>query len=357
MIQVRKLYPNPLEQASPKMRGLFMIPTRLTTLATFALAAGLALGSPSQTSAALCEESFNLQTATQYVYTTSNTSSLGTPAVTQLATDLSNMRLIFDSTQYEILAGFDGACGTFTKKPVRYRLRNKGGSSVNLVTVNDYYVRMFDSNTVLTGQNYGFWFGFSLKPDTLVYAIGKGKGVDDKFTAWFGTALFLDSTRNTTSGLWSSAYNYQIQTRGPYDSAYLDTTMLKSWKNIVFDANRKGTFTVQLIKVTYDAQTTSVKKPRASANGLRKSAGFSAHQIEGQVRIRLDMPEGAATNQPTHLASVELYDMFGHKVATLHATGNDYIWNGKTLDGYAARGGVYFAQSRGKVLGKFFLAR
>jgi hypothetical protein len=336
-----------------------MIPTRLTTWATFALAAGLALGSPSQTSAALCEESFNLQTATQYIYTTSNASSLGSPVVTPLATDLSNMRLLFDSTQYQIVAGFDGACGAFTKKPVRYRLRNKGSSNVQLVTVNDYFLRMYDSNTVLTGHNYGFWFGFSLKPDTLVYAIGKGKGAEDKFTAWFGVALLLDSTRNTTSGLWSSSYSYQVQTSGPYDSAFLDTTLLRGWKNIVFDSNRKGTFTVQMIKVTYDAQTTSLKKPRAAAPGLRKPAGFSVQQADGQVRIRVDASEGAGAGQAANqaLPSVELYDMFGHKVATLHATGSDYIWNGQTLEGYTARGGVYFAQSRGKVLGKFFLTR
>lgn len=323
--------------------------TRRMTRMVLALAGmGLAMFSAKPAFAALCEESFNMQSATQYIFTTSNASDLGNPAATSLATDLSNMHLIFDSTQYQIIVGFDGACGTYTQKPVRYRLRNKGQSAISLVTVNDYYVRMYDSNTVLTGQNYAYWFGFALKPDTLIHAIGKNKDANAQFTAWYGAAIFLDSTRNPTSGLWTSATSYQIQTSGPRDSLTLATGLLNSWKNITFDANRKGKFTVQLIKVIYDAAPTSLNKPQVAAKAMRKPSAMSVQQNEGQVRLRLNMPEN-------ELGLVELYDMFGHKVAALHPTGSDYLWNGKTYEGYAARAGVYFAQSRGKVLGKFFL--
>lgn len=328
-----------------------MTTTRRTTKAVLAIAGmGLALISVKPAWAALCEESFNLQTATQYIYNSSSTSNLGNPDITPLATDLSNMHLLFDSTQYQIVSGFDGACGNFTQKPVRYRLRFKGQSTVTLATVNDYYVRMYDSNTVLTGQNYAFWFGFSLKPDTLVYAIGKGKGASDLFTAWFGVAIFLDSTRNPTSGLWSSSTSYQIQSSGPGDSLTLANGLVSGWKNITFDANRRGKFTVQLIKVTYDAATTSLHKPQVAAKPQRKPSALSVQQNEGQVRLRLNMPE-------SELGLVELYDMFGHKVAALHPTGSDYLWNGQTVEGFPARAGVYFAQTRGKILGKFFLTR
>jgi hypothetical protein len=296
---------------------------------------------------ALCEESFHLQEAKQFLFKTQDVNNLGQPTVTTLKTDLSDMKILFDSSTYQIMVGFDGACATFAQKEVRFKFRKKGDAGLQDAKVNDIYVRMYDTNTVLNGQAYRYWFGFSLRPDTLVYAVGMPKGDTAKFSTWYAIGILNDSTKNPASGLWSTSTSYQLNLSGPGEYQTLATNTLKGWKDEAFNENRKGGFTLQMIQITYDNKPTSVRR---SVPARQTGHALVATQKGDQVRLTL-----ADNLEP--LGSIELFDMFGRKIARLHPTGGDYLWNGKTLAGQNALGGVYFAQSRKQVLGKFFYSR
>jgi hypothetical protein len=218
---------------------------------------------------------------------------------------------------------------------------------VKRVKVNDIYVRMYDSNTVLNGQNYRYWFGFSLRPDTLIYAVGMPKTEKAMFSTWYAIGLLADSTRDPNSGLWSTSSSYQLNLSGPSDSLTLATNTLKGWKDETFGENHKGGMYLQLIQITYDNKPTGV---RSSGGARHARSGMVASQKGGQVRMTLH-------GLGDHAGSIELFDMFGRKMARLHPTGGEYLWNGNTTNGQAAPGGVYFAQSQNRVLGKFFYHR
>lgn len=302
---------------------------------------GLAL--PAAIPAAICDAAYHLQSATQYLYTTQDVNQLGVPAVKSLSSDLSDMSFVFDSTSYRLIHSFEGACGNFATKPIKYRVRNKGAKTLVDGVQSDIYNRLFDSNSVLSGKNFLYWFGFSFNPDTVHYFIGRDKSENSLFTAWYGAAVLRDSTRDGASGLWRSSVGYQLQSQGPSDSLFLAGQVLQGWKSVVFDANHQGAFTLQLIKLTYD----SVPSPtalRPSPAKAQKAFGLSVSQNGGQVRI---------TQGSGALGQIQLFDMLGHKVAQLRPTGAAYLWNGRNLQGQPAIGGIYFAESAGKVVGKF----
>lgn len=319
----------------------------LSTKASQALTLALGLTAGTAAFGALCDESYHLQEAKQYLYSTSSVTEVGTPAITTLKTDLSDAKILFDSSAYQVMVGFDGACGAFTQKEIRFRIRNKGEAGFKDAKVNDLYIRMYDSNTVLNGTPYAYWFGFSQSPDTLVYAVGMPKGDGAQFSTWYAIALLADSTRDANSGLWSSSFSYQLRLSGPGDSAALATNALKGWKDITFDANHKGAFQVQMIRVSYDSKPTGLGGVRTNP---KANPSLLVHQNGEQIRLTL-------AHSAVNMASVELFDMFGRQVAQLHPTGGEYLWNGKTQAGNAAPGGVYFAQSQNRVLGKFFYNR
>ncbi len=323
----------------PNRLSVFILPAKTARCA--ALTLGLAL--PALVPAAICDATYHLQSATQYLSTTQDVNQLGTATVKSLSSDLSDMSFIFDSTGYRIIHSFEGACGTYTAKPIKYRVRNKGEKTLVDGVQNDILVRLFDTNTTLQGYDYKYWFGFASSPDNLLFPIGQTKDENAKFTAWYGTAVFQDSTRDNVSGLWSSGWSYKAQANGPSDSLALAKQILQGWKSEVFDANHKGSFRVQLIKVTYDT-VPSPTGVRQSRSKVQRVSGFSVSQNGGQVRI---------TQGKAALAPIQLFDMLGHKVAQLYPTGDTYLWNGRNLQGHAAIGGIYFAESAGKVVGKF----
>jgi|GEM_PF-2041931 len=317
----------------------------------FAFALGALAGS---TFAALCDETYHLQTATQYVYTTQNPMQPGEPTVTELRTDLADMKTYLDSTELQFLVGFEGACGGYTAKPLHYLLRQKADRAFKSVEVQGYSVRMFDSNTTLSERGYGYWFGFSLRPDTLAFALGMPKDGAGPFTAWYGLSVVRDSTRNTTSGLWSGATTRQVAFPTPDDESHTLKPLQEFWKDLTFDANHQGTVTFQLIKITYDSKPTAIRDPARPASPA--PSVFSARQNGGQVKIRVGNGLPGQASAPNGSALV-LFDMFGHRVAQLHPIGQDYFWNGVNRNGAAAPSGVYFAERDGRVVGKFMYSR
>jgi hypothetical protein len=320
---------------------------KLISKSSLAWTLAIGLGSGAAAFGALCEESFHLQEAKQYLFKTQDVNNLGEPTITTLKTDLSDMKILFDSSNYQIMVGFDGACGTFTQKEVRFKARKKGEVGLKDAKVNDIYLRMYDSNTVLNGKPYAYWFGFSLRPDTLVYAVGMPKGDNAKFSTWYAIGLLADSTKDVNSGLWSTSFSYQMNMSGPSDSLTLATNTLKGWKNEVFNDNRKGGLQLQMIQITYDTKPTGTRPFIA-----KRQAAQPMMALQKGENVRISLREDLES-----VGSIELCDMFGRKIARLHPTGGDYLWNGKTLAGHAALGGVYFAQSQNRVLGKFFYNR
>jgi hypothetical protein len=117
-------------------------------------------------------------------------------------------------------------------------------------------------------------------------------------------------------------------------------------RDIVVDDNHKGFFSIQFLKVVYSNQkVTSLVAPK------RTLAKFQTSQTGNLVIIQ------PAQTKTSNGEPLTLFGMMGNKIATLHATGYAYQWNGKTAMGADAPGGVYFVQAGNRTLGKFFYSR
>jgi hypothetical protein len=301
---------------------------------------------PSLTLAALCDDVFNLQTVNQTLMTGNNPASLA-KATKSVLPNLSNLDIISASMNYKIIVRFDGSC-TKAPKPVVVRQKAAGKTEFTDSTDAGYQIQMYDSNNQVENYKYDFWFGFYQPAEALIAYLGRVNAKSEAFINFYAMVSYVDSTRNPTSGLWSVSSGY-VGPSGPADSASLHNRLLEATtrKDIPQGPDRKIKFTVQMVEVRYENKSA----PVSLAASKRKASGFQATRTGNLVLIQPD-GNSARASEP-----LSLYGMMGNKIATLHPTGYVYQWNGKTAAGAEAPTGVYFVQSGGRILGKFFYTR
>ncbi len=301
----------------------------------------------------LCDKTFNLQTAKQMILTGTDHN---TPVLDEsklLNSDLSNMALLSDSINYQILSNWEGACSE-TQKNVYYKMRLKHDV---LKTVLDPGVKVVlnDGSVMrLADTHYEFWFRLTHTPSgnlTSDEIIGRDSG-SKYFTRWQGTTTLKTITTNPTSGLTSESGSYLSYIITSPDSASLMGLLKGAWDSRVFNANVKGQIKYQLIKAEFDTLPTPAVSIHNHANSFKSlhANNFSAAQSGEFINIRL------AENQKS-LAPLVLLDIFGHKVSMLYPIGYTYAWNGKNSAQMNASSGIYFLQQENKLIGKFFYSR
>lgn len=166
--------------------------------------------------AALCDDTYNLQGATQTLFIGADPKNLA--KTTQvLKADLSDMALIHDQMAYNILVGFEGSCAK-ASKPVRFLQREGQAASLASKVDVGHQVVMYDSNTILQGSRFAYWFAFYKPSDTLKMALGR--------------------TRNGAG----------------------------DFRDLVFDGNRRGHFKLQFIRVSLENKPAAIL-PRARTAG------------------------------------------------------------------------------------------
>jgi hypothetical protein len=226
-----------------------------------------ALGlAPHSVQAALCDDTYSLQSATQTLFTGANPKSLARTAKT-LKPDFSDLTPLHPQMAYDILTGFDGSCAK-AAKPARFLSRAASANGFSPRTDNGYQVVMYDSNTVLEHTRFGYWFAFYKPADTLQLAVGRIKGEGTDFRSWYAYVTFEDSVRNPESGLWTPK-GTQLRMAGPSDSAVLDSILMKrsGYRDLVFDQNRRGHFQLQFIRVSLENKPGIAIRQRALPAG------------------------------------------------------------------------------------------
>lgn len=302
---------------------------------------------PALTWAALCDETYYLNSVSQSVYSGSDPAALSESARSPVKPDLSDLTILDTNVAYNVIVGFEGSCAKAIK-PITLKGRAPGKTVFKDSTDNSYMVQMYDSNQRVDEYKYDYWFGFFKPANALRIVLGRYNAKSEMFVNWYAAAVYRDSVRNPESGIWAPAVTHFYPLQGPDDSAalqeqFVDATIGKE----TVDANHKGRYMVQFIKVSYDSKppTRILRRSRTA------SSGFQANQTGDLVLIR---PGGNASAKGEALS---LYGMMGNKVATLHPTGNAYQWNGRTSSGADSPTGVYFVQSGNRILGKFFYSR
>ncbi len=310
-----------------------------------ALISSLLLVLPVLSSAAICDDTYYLNTVSQVIYSGGDAKNLTLKKASTVKPDLSNLEILSPIMTYKVLARFDGSC-TKAVKPLLFK--NKGMSKTTFADTiqSDYNVQMFDSNTHVETRIFDYWFGFFKPADALDFYVARINATSESFTNWYAAVYWTDSLRNTTSGLWSATSHF-YDLNGPGDSTALDHGLLDAGglRGRVIDENHHYFFNVQFVKVGYENKAPS---RILSRNPI---ASFQANQTGNLVLIQPG-EKTANSNEP-----LSLYGMMGNKIATLHPTGYVYQWNGKTAAGSEAPTGVYFVQSGNRILGKFFYTR
>ena len=201
---------------------------------------------PQSARAALCDDSFALQSATETVSVGTDPNKM-VRIIRPLNPDFSDLTSIHPLMVYDFLTGFEGSCAK-AAKPVRFMGRAEGAGAFTARIDNGYQVVMHDSNTVLENTRFGYWFGFYKPADSLKLMVGRIRDQGPDFRAWYGFVTFEDSVRNPESGLWT-AKGTQLRMAGPSDSAVLDSLLMKrsGYRDLVFDGNRRGHFRLQFI--------------------------------------------------------------------------------------------------------------
>jgi hypothetical protein len=253
-----------------------------STMTLLALAPMLSWG-------ALCDDTYNLQNATQTLFTGTNPKSLAKSTKT-LKGDLSDLTVLHELMAYTILTGFEGSCAKAVK-PVRFLQRDIKATSFTPRTETGYQVVLYDSNTTLAGSDFDYWFGFYKPADTLKIALGRAKGGSGDFRGWYGFVTFEDSVRNPESGLWT-AMGTQLRMAGPSDSAVLDSLLMvrTGFRDLVFDQNRRGHFNLQFIRVSLENKPGIAIRRRVTANAGagRNEAGEAGNHLVNGKRIKVE---------------------------------------------------------------------
>jgi hypothetical protein len=302
--------------------------------------------------AKVCDKSYHLQEAYEFLFTGSSKNSLTSAPAAFLDKAMTKATLLHDSTAYKIVTDWDasGSCDAWVKREVTYSTREfKKPFETHTVTNN--FVRFFDGSYTYKKPGWDeYWFGIAdeMHGDTALLSeeVGKFKG-QSQLNLWYGASTIKITTRTKNGALVRTQTGFLKSAASHPDSAALATDLLKSWDKIPVADTETVDYTLQLIRIRYD----SVPSP---ASGLipRKAhaAGFQARRTGNLVLIQTG--EKAVGTQP-----LGLYNMLGNKVAAIHPTGYHYQWNGLTAGGSEAPTGVYFVQAGNRVLGKFFFSR
>jgi hypothetical protein len=295
--------------------------------------------------AALCDDTYYLNSASQVIWSGGDPKNLTLKKASEVKLDLSNLDILSPIVTYRVISRFEGACNK-SAKPIIYKYKGQAKTVFIDTTQNDYLIQLFDSNTHVENRTFDYWFGFFKTETTLDSYLGRVNAKSEAFTNWYAAVYWTDSVRNTASGLWSATSHF-YDLNGPGDSTALDHGLLDAsgLRNTVIDENHHSFFTVQFLKVGYE------NKVPSRILGRKSASGFQARQTGNLVLIQ------PGEKQALNGESVSLYGMMGNKVATLHPTGYVYQWNGRTSQGAEAPTGVYFLQAGNRILGKFFYTR
>ena len=254
---------------------------------------------PQSAHAALCDDSYVLQSATQTLFTGTNPKNL-IRAAKPLKPDFSDLTPLHPKMAYEILTGFEGSCAK-AARPVRFLSRAESAAAFTPRIDNGYQVMMYDSNTVLENTRFGYWFAFYKPADTLKLMAGRIRGEGTDFRAWYAYVTFEDSVRNPESGLWT-AKGTQLRMAGPSDSAVLDSLLMKQsgYRDLVFDQNRRGHFQLQFIRVSLENNSGIAIRPRESTAGRSGRADANLKErkflVDGTELETEKIPSPAAPN-------------------------------------------------------------
>lgn len=289
----------------------------------------------------LCEKDFYLQSVRQSTLEGPSIAALEQKADKQLKPNGSDMPILHLAMNYKFMTGFKGRCNS-EKTDIDYFRKASGEGTYTPVSESDTYLKLYDTTTVIPGMNYDFWFGFSAPQDSLRFVLAHEKGDPEPgFSNFYAAALFRDSTRDASSGLWSETYRF-FHLSGPLDSATLANQFMENsgWKNLEFGANRKGWFTFHFFRAVYDTVTPAPVARKTAAPG-----GVRIHP--SALGIRVDAPALAAKG-----AVLEVRDLSGRTVARLQPQARGYLWQHRQT---SARPGLYCLTHRGRALGKFLL--
>jgi hypothetical protein len=293
----------------------------------------------------ICEDTYHLQSVSQTIYSGDNPKNLTNVQKKLVKADLSDLDILDSNIAYRVIVKFEGAC-LKASKPVTIKSRLARKKDFTDSVTSEYQIQMFDSNTRVEGFKYDFWFGF-FKPDTtLRMVLGRTNANSTQFENWYLAIVYTDSTRDS-SGTWPRGRTHFYELIGPEDSLVLEKRVLdETLRKVVVDENHKGRFSYQFLKVSFDSKVPTKLHPRNSP-----ATKFHVDQTGTLVLIQ------PGEKQAINGEAVSLFGMMGNKIATLHPTGYVYQWNGKTSIGADAPTGVYFVQSGGRILGKFFYVR
>ncbi|MDB5050326.1 MAG: hypothetical protein JWO30_3397 [Fibrobacteres bacterium] len=305
--------------------------------------------------ASVCNQTYHLQDATQFMLTGSALATLKQQgAAVHVDKGMNAATLLNDSTEYRMITDWDGTgtCDAWVKKEVKFAKRKRGESKFAVEATSDYSVKINDGEFQFKKPGWDeYWFGFASSVSgtsiSLYEAIGKFKA-KSKLDMWYGNATMKRTIRSGTGAITGTFTHYYSELTSFPDSAELSATLLNQWKDSVNTDTRNVDFTVQLIHITYDSMETPITR---IASVKPKASGFQVSQTGNLVLIQ---PGEKAANSSEPLS---LYGMMGNKIATLHPTGYLYQWNGRTASGAEAPTGVYFVQSGARILGKFFYSR
>jgi hypothetical protein len=325
-------------------------PMKTASVSTVIASSLLLLGLSAGVHAALCDKTFYWQHGSYYVLTGPTTASMTTQSAQGVGKDLKGVEIIHTDTEYDLVTRFEGAsaCSTWKKTNIDMISRRKGSTEFKPTTSSTNYVKLHATPyPFATGVDFEYWFGFasSLKGDTaLIFeAIGKLKSAKNPHV-WYGTAIMTRNLKDAVLGTpkGTRTHFFASVTSHP-DSAALLKGLLEAWKDEKNNDTQTVSFKAQMLKVTYDTVPAIANVRPAKP----KAGGFFASQSAGQVLIR------PADGKVAPSEALGIYNMLGHRVATLHPTGYMYLWNGRTAAGAQASTGVYFVQSGSRILGKF----
>lgn len=254
--------------------------------------------------AALCDDTYDLQGATQTLFTGTNPKSLARSVPVPLNGGFSNLTILHDQLPYSIVVGFEGSC-TKAVKPVRFLDREASTTGFKAKTETSYQIVMHDTTSILQGTRFDYWFGFYKPADSLKLALGRIKGGGPDFRGWYGYVFFEDSVRNPETGLWTA--KGQLRQAGPADSATLDSVLMIStgYRDIVFDQNRRGHFKLQIISLSYGNKPgIAIRRRMGPAMGPAAASDGPAYQADGK---RIPAGKNPAAGKGQALSGVRRY--------------------------------------------------
>ncbi len=303
---------------------------------------------PAIVMAALCDDTYNLQSITQTTFEGSDPGALTLTESKSVQASLSDLTVLDNTMEYGIITRFEGAC-TRTSKPVTMKLKPRDASAFTETVDNGYSIQMFDSSTLVGSKKFEYWFGFFKPADTLRYYLGRTSSQGNAFVNWYVGILYIDSTKDA-GGIWGRTYRHFFDLTGPDDSISLERQYLDKYlRTLPASGPAYGVrYRVQFLKVNYENKPAPIRIAAPMRSTL--PSGFLANQVGDLVLIQ---PGDKSLNGQ----ALSLYGMLGNRITTLHPTGFLYQWNGKTAVGADAPAGVYFVQAGNRVLGKFFYSR